>query len=70
MKEVRLWYVCGMLLLPLSMIPMLFVLGKNDDTVGTLGGIVSILQLVPLIGSILPTEKSLKKAFDKNGIRR
>lgn len=26
-----------------------------------------MVQLIPLIGSIIPTEKALKKNFDKNG---
>ncbi len=29
-----------------------------------------VFQLIPLIGSILPTEIALKKNFDKNGTRR
>ena len=28
------------------------------------------VQLIPLLGSILPTEIALKKNFDKNGTRR
>ena len=33
-------------------------------------GIICSVQLIPLIGSILPTEIALKKNFDKNGTRR
>ena len=35
-----------------------------------MGGIICGVQLIPLIGSILPTEIALKKNFDKNGTRR
>lgn len=66
----KIWYVCGVILLPLSIFPMLFVIGKSDDLVGTLGGIICIIQLVFLVGSIFPTEKALKKTFDKDGHRR
>lgn len=66
----KLWYTCGMILLPLTIIPMLFVIGKNADAIGTLGGIICTIQLIPLIGSIFPTEIALKKRFDKNGNRR
>ena len=44
--------------------------GKNEDCVGSIGGIICGVQLIPLIGSILPTEIALKKNFDKNGTRR
>ena len=32
--------------------------------------IVEIVQLVVLIGSIVPVEKALKRTFDENGVRR
>ena len=57
----KVWYVCGMVMLPI---------GKNEDCVGSIGGIICGVQLIPLIGSILPTEIALKKNFDKNGTRR
>lgn len=66
----RIWYVCGMVLLPVSVIPMFAVIGKNDDIVGALGGIICTIQMIPLIGSIFPTERALKKTFDENGCRR
>ena len=56
--------------MPLSVIPMLFVLGKDKDTVGNLGAAISMLQLVFLIAPIFPTERALKKTFDKKGNRR
>ena len=34
------------------------------------GASMASVQLIPLIGSILPTEIALKKNFDKNGTRR
>lgn len=46
------------------------LIGKNKDCVGSIGGIICGVQLIPLIGSILPTEIALKKNFDKNGTRR
>lgn len=66
----RIWVRCGYVLLPLSVLPLLLALGRDVDTVGTVGGFICFLQLVPLIGSILPTERALKRTFDKNGIRR
>ena len=66
----KVWYVCGMVMLPITVIFMLLVIGKNEDCVGSIGGIICGVQLIPLIGSILPTEIVLKKNFDKNGTRR
>ena len=59
------WLCC-----PITVIFMLLVIGKNEDCVGSIGGIICGVQLIPLIGSILPTEIALKKNFDKNGTRR
>ncbi len=66
----KLWYRCGLFLLPLSVIPLLFVIGKNEDIVGTIGGIICMVQLVALLAPIFPTEAALKKNFDKDGNRR
>lgn len=66
----KIWYVSGLILLPLSVIAMIFVIGKPEDTVGNVGGILCVVQMIPLIGSILPTELALKRTFDKNGNRR
>ena len=44
--------------------------GKSVGTVGTVGGIVCGVQLAVLIGSIFPTERALRKNFDKEGNRR
>ncbi len=66
----RLWLQGGLILLPVSLMIMLFVLGKNQNIVGTVGGILCFLQMVPLIGAIFPTEKALKKEFDKEGRKR
>ena len=57
----KVWYVCGMVMLPITVIFMLLVIGKNEDCVGSIGGIICDVQLIPLIGSILPTEIALKR---------
>lgn len=66
----KLWFKCGLILLPLSVAPVLFVRSKDTTTVGNVGLIVAAVQLIPLIGSIFPTEAALKKTFDQNGTRR
>lgn len=66
----KIWYVCGMVMLPITVIFMLLVIGKNEDCVGRIGGIICCAQSLPLMGSIFLTEIALKKNFDKNGKRR
>ena len=61
------WYICGWVLLPLSIVPMFFVIGRSEDNIGTLGEIICAVQLIALMGSIFPTEMALRKNFDKNG---
>lgn len=66
----KIWYVCGLIMLPITIIFLLLTIGKNEDYVERVGGIICGVQLIPLIGSIFPTEIALKKNFDKNGKRR
>ena len=66
----RLWFIFGLILLPLSIVPMSFVIGQSEDAVGNLGGVICIVQCVFLVGSIFPTERALRKNFDRNGMRR
>lgn len=66
----KVWYLCGLISAPLSVIAIAIVFGKGPGTVGTVGGIITMLQMLPLIGAIVPTESELKKNFDENGKRR
>ncbi len=66
----KLWFWLGSVLLPLSVIPLLFVLGEEIAAIAEVGTVVCFVQLVPLVGSIIPTEIALKKTFDQNGKRK
>ena len=66
----KLWFRCGLVLLPVSIIPLMFVFNQSDNRIGTVSGIICVIQLVLLVGSIFPTEAALKKMFDENGVRR
>ena len=66
----KVWYLCGLILAPLSVIAIAIVFGKGPGIVGTVGGIITMLQMLPLIGAIVPTESELKNNFDENGKRR
>lgn len=66
----RLWYIWGMVLLSISIAAMLLVIGETENVVGNVVGILCGIQMIPLVGSIIPTEIALKRTFDKNGKRR
>ena len=66
----KVWYRCGLLSAPLSVIAIAIVFGKGTETVGTVGGIITMIQMIPLVGAIIPTEIALKKNFDENGRRK
>jgi len=66
----KLWKILALIMLPLSFIPMIFVFGSDVDTVGTVGGIIVMVQLIPMAAAILPTEGALKKNFDEFGRKR
>jgi uncharacterized membrane protein len=66
----KLWLSSGWKMVVPSFVAMLLVIRKDEGVVGTLGGILCVIQLVFLIGSIFPTEIALKKNFDENGNRK
>ena len=66
----RTWMLVGAVLLVISVIPMIAVYGKDDDTVSVVSLVLTVIQLIPLIVSLIPTERALKKTFDENGIRK
>ncbi len=66
----NIWYKWGLVLLPVSVLALFFVMGKDEDTIGALGTIITIVQLFPILASIVVTEKALKKNFDEKGEKR
>ena len=66
----KLWFYLGLILVPITVIPMLLVIGNNEYTISMVGSIICIVALVVLIVSIIPTERALKNAFDKDGNRK
>lgn len=66
----KLWFVIGIIILPVSIIPMFFFIKQSTDVVGTAGSIIEIIQIIFLLIPIYSTEKALKKEFDENGNRR
>ncbi len=66
----KIWFKLGYILMPASFAAMLTVYGGTEDEIGALVTAVCLLQIVPLLFSIVKTERALKQVFDKNGVRR
>lgn len=66
----RLWLKIGIILLVPSIIVQIPFVNSDENTVGILTLIIEGVQLVFLLGSILPVERALKRTFDENGKRR
>lgn len=64
----KLCYKTGLVVLLVSVVAMLFLLGKDTETIGRLGAIICLFQCIPLIAIIFPTEKALKDKFGEDGI--
>ncbi len=60
-------YRMGLILMPLSVIPLLFFIGADEKRIGMVGAVICLAQAVPFVASLIPTELALKKNFDKNG---
>ena len=66
----KLWSRLGLILLPVTLVPMVFLWGRSVDEIG-MGCIpVMAVQLVVLLGSIVPVERALKRNFDQFGRKR
>ena len=63
----KMWKKAGLILLPLSLLAMLPVVGKSEDVIGIWGCVMLLIQMVPMIASLVLTERALAKHFDRGG---
>ena len=66
----KIWFICGWILLIVTIVAMIPFFGQGADVVGIVGAVLLGVQMIPLVGSILPMELALRKHFDKSGNRR
>lgn len=66
----KIWFICGWILLIVTIVAMIPFFGQGADVVGIVGAVLLGVQMIPLVRSILPTELALRKHFDKSGNRR
>lgn len=66
----KIWFIGGVSLLPIQISAMLFVLGKPDHIISTVGALLCCVPIVLMIVSAILTEAALNKNFDKYGNKR
>ena len=66
----NIWYRWGLILLPLSVVPMLFFMTESPRCISTVTTVECLLQLVPVFASNILTEKALREHFDADGRRK
>ena len=66
----KLWWKAGVGLLGPTLLIHIPFYGASDNTMGILSIIITVIQLLFLIGSILSTEKALKCNFNQDGTRQ
>lgn len=66
----KIWFLGGWILLPITVIAMLFVWGKNTDIIGFYGGLVCMVQCIWMMIPVILTEFALRRKFDHNGVSR
>ena len=65
-----LWLNWGIALLVFTIIFMLWVFQMDEERMSIMSTIFMCIQIIPLIAAIIPTEKALRKTFDKEGNRK
>ena len=66
----RLWWKLGWLVLIPSILIHIPFYGKSDDALGIVSVILMVVQLIVLIGSVVPTSRALRREFTEDGKRR
>ncbi len=63
----RLLFICGLVIIPFSLVPILLVVGESKQVISITGLIVLGIQVIVLLATFIPTERALKKHFDEFG---
>lgn len=66
----KLWWTIGWIILIPTILVHIPFWNTSENAIGILSVIVIVVQSLFLIGSIIPTEKALKKNFNDDGTRR
>ncbi|MCR4955629.1 MAG: SdpI family protein [Lachnospiraceae bacterium] len=59
----QLWYKLGLIMVVPSILILVPFRASTDNTIGIVSLVLNVIQLLVLVGCIIPTEKALKKQF-------
>jgi len=65
----KIFFKWGWLVLAATVIAMLPIIGRDEDTIATWGVILTAVQMLPFLIPIFIVERALRKRFDKDGNR-
>lgn len=66
----KLWFKWGIVAFIVTIIFLMLIFSLDEDTMSILSTIFMCVQIIPFLGAIIPTERALKKTFDKEGNRK
>ena len=66
----KVWLWAGSITLPVSLISVFPFLNDSENTLETAITIISFLQVLIIILTIIPVEKKLRNSFDENGNKK
>ena len=66
----RIWLWSGIALLLISVAAMIGVIGQSVKVIGYVGAGTAVLPFLPMIFSVISTQRALKREFDEYGRRR
>ncbi|NLZ93964.1 MAG: SdpI family protein [Firmicutes bacterium] len=66
----KLWYAIGWPMLIITFGIMLLLINEPTGVIGSVGAVLSVVQIIIMLGTIIPVERALKQTFAKNGKRK
>ena len=61
----KIWWIAGLIMIPLTAAGMLLFFGSDIDTIGIAGGVIVCVQAVAMCLLLIPVEAALKQKFGK-----
>lgn len=65
----KLWLRGGLIMLPFSVLPLLFLMKSSIEFIGVIGIVICTVQMIAMLALLYLTETALKQNFDTNGNR-
>ena len=64
-----LWYRWGWIAFGVTIVLFIILYGESTETIGLMAGYYALIECIPLVAVMLPTERALKRKFDHHGQR-